>query len=319
MRIVVLDGYALNPGDLSWSGLEELGELTVHDRTPDDLIVERSAGAEMLLTNKAPLSAQSIHQLPNLRYIGVLATGYNMIDVEAAVQSEVTVTNVPAYATTSVAQMVFALLLELTNHVQAHGDAVRAGEWSQCPDFCFWKSPQIELMGKTMGIIGFGRIGRQVARIAGAMGMRIVAADAIKKNPPALEDFAWADIPELLAAADVVSLHCPQIPETEALMNRRTIGLMKRSAFLINTSRGGLVVDEDLAEALNSDHIAGAGLDVLSTEPPAADNPLLSAKNCLITPHIAWASKEARARLLGIAIQNIEAFIAGRPVNVVTA
>ena len=318
MRIVVLDGYALNPGDLSWGRLEQLADLTVHDRTPADLILEHSAGAEMLLTNKAPLSAQTISQLPDLRYIGVLATGYNMVDVEAAVQRRVTVTNVPAYAATSVAQMAFALLLEFTNHVQAHSDAVRAGEWSACPDFCFWKFPQVELAGKTMGIIGFGRIGRQVARIAAAIGMRIMAADIAKENPPDLEDFAWAEVPELLAEADVVSLHCPQTPETEALMNRQTIGLMKQSAFLINTSRGGLVVDTDLAEALNDDRIAGAGLDVLSTEPPKADNPLFSAKNCLITPHIAWASREARTRLLGIATQNVEAFLAGEAVNVVT-
>jgi glycerate dehydrogenase len=214
--------------------------------------------------------------------------------------------------------MVFALLLELTNHVQIHSDAVGAGEWSQCPDFCFWKIPQVELAGKTLGVVGFGNIGRQVARIGAAIGMRVIASDVARGNPPELEGFRWAEVPELLAKADVVSLHCPLTPETEAMIDRRSIGLMKRSAFLINTSRGGLVVDADLADALNDGRIGGAGLDVVSTEPPAPDNPLLSAKNCLITPHIAWASQESRARLLEAATRNLEGFLAGKPVNVVT-
>ncbi|MCK5118446.1 MAG: D-2-hydroxyacid dehydrogenase [Candidatus Latescibacteria bacterium] len=317
MKIVVLDGKTLNPGDLSWETLERFGELTVYDRTPTDQVVARSIGAELLLTNKTPLSAEAFSQLPDLRYIGVLATGYNIVDVVAAARHGVTVTNVPTYGTHSVAQMVFALLLELCHHVGAHSEAVRKGAWSQSVDFCFWNYPLVELAGKTMGIIGFGRIGRQTAQVASALGMRILAAEPDRENPPELEDFSWAEIPELLAAADVVSLHCPLFPETEGLINRENIERMKRSAFLINTSRGGLVVDADLAEALDNDRIAGAGLDVLSSEPPDEDNPLLRAKNCLITPHISWATKEARARLMATAIQNVEAFLAGRPVNVV--
>lgn len=318
MKIVVLDGKTLNPGDLSWEELERFGELTVYDRTPVDRVVERSTEAEILLTNKTPLSAEAMTRLPKLRYIGVMATGYNIVEVEAAARHGVMVTNVPTYGTHSVAQMVFALLLELCHHVGSHSEAVRQGEWSQSVDFCFWNYPLVELAGKTMGIIGFGRIGRQVGRIASALGMRVLAAEPNHGNPPELEDFGWAEIPELLAAADVVSLHCPLFPETEGLINRQNIERMKRSAVLINTSRGGLVVDEDLAEALNTGRIAGAGLDVLTTEPPLAENPLLTAKNCLITPHISWATKEARARLMATAIKNVEAFLAGSPVNVVS-
>ena len=318
MKIVVLDGKMLNPGDLSWEELERLGELTVYERTPVDRVVERSAEAEILLTNKTPLSAEVFSQLPDLRYIGVLATGYNIVDVEAAARHGVTVTNVPTYGTHSVAQMVFALLLELCHHVGAHSEAVRQGEWSRSVDFCFWNFPLVELAGKTMGIIGFGRIGRQVGNIASALGMRVLAADTNRENPPELEDFSWVEIPELLAAADVVSLHCPLFPETEGLINRENIERMKRSAFLINTSRGGLVVDADLADALNNGRVAGTGLDVLSTEPPESENPLLTAKNCLITPHISWATKEARARLMATAIKNVEAFLSGKPVNVVS-
>ena len=319
MRIVVLDGYALNPGDLSWEGLERLGQLTVHDRTACDLIIERSAGAEVLFTNKTPLSSETISQLPDLRYVGVLATGYDVVDVKAAAQHGVTVTNVPTYATNSVAQMVFALLLELCNHVQVHSDAARSSEWSASPDFCFWRHPLVELDGKTMGIVGFGRIGRQVAGIACAMGMRVVVADVARETPPGIENFQWAEVTELLAEADVVSLHCPLTPETRGLICRGSIELMKRSAFLINTARGGLVLDADLAEALNSGRIAGAGLDGLSSEPPAPDNPLLSAKNCLVTPHIAWASREARLRLTDCAVGNLEAYLEGTPHNVVSA
>ena len=317
MKTVVLDGYTLNPGDLSWEGLRRFGDLAVYDRTPADLILERSAGAGILLTNKVLLWAETISQLPELRYIGVTATGYNVVDVKAAVQHGVTVTNVPSYATKSVAQMAFALLLELCNHVQAHSDAVVQGEWSRAPDFCFWKFPQVELAGKTMGIIGFGRIGRQVGVIARAIGMRVLAADIVEEDPPNCEEFSWAEVPELLAEADVVTLHCPLTPQTEALINRESLALMKSTAFLINTSRGGVVVAEDLAEALNSGRLAGAGLDVLPAEPPGPDSPLLSAKNCLLTPHIAWASKESRERLLGIAVGNVEAFLAGHPTNVV--
>jgi len=316
MKITVLDGYTLNPDDLSWDELAKLGEFTVYDRTASELILERSAGSEILLTNKTPLMADTISQLPDLKYIGVLATGYNVVDVKAASQNGVVVTNVPTYGTDSVAQMAFALLLALCRRVQVHSDAVKQGEWSQSEDFCFWKFPQVELSGKTMGIIGFGRIGRQVARIADAMGMRIIAADEFKTDPPQLNDFQWSEIPDLLKTADVVSLHCPQTPDTESMINKETIGLMKETAILVNNSRGGLVVDDDLAEALNSGRIAGAALDVLSTEPPN-DNPLLKAKNCLITPHISWATQEARARLMDVATRNVKAFQEGKPINMV--
>ena len=319
MKIVVLDGYTLNPGDLSWDGLKNHGELTVYDRTPANLILERSAGAEILFTNKTALSAETMSRLPKLRYIGVLATGYNIVDVKAAAQRGVVVTNVPTYGTDSVAQLVFALVLELARGARFHSDAARQGEWSRNPDFCFWKSPQIELTGKTMGIIGFGRIGRRVAAIASAMGMPVLAGDVRREAPPDIPDFAWAEIPELLRRSDVVSLHSPLTPETQGMVNRESLKLMKRSAFLINTARGPLVVDSDLAEALNAGQIAGAGLDVLSVEPPSPDNPLLRAKNCIITPHLAWATREARTRLMDTAVANFEAFLAGRPVNVVTS
>jgi len=317
MRIVVLDGYALNPGDLSWDGLEKIGDVTVYERTAVEFIIERTAGAEIVFTNKTPLSAETIAKLPGLKYIGVLATGYDVVDVKAAAQRGVVVTNIPTYGTYSVAQMVFALLLELCHHVQRHSDSVKAGDWSKSSDFCYWNYPLVELTGKIMGIIGFGRIGRQVANIAAAFGMNVLAADIFKGNPPALENFRWAEIPELLQKADVVSLHCPLLPETQHLINKNTLSMMKKSAFLINTSRGSLIVEEDLAEALNAGEISGAGLDVLSIEPPKSDNPLLSAKNCLITPHIAWATKEARARLMDTAVKNLKAFVEGHPVNVV--
>ncbi|NJD04504.1 MAG: D-2-hydroxyacid dehydrogenase [Ruminiclostridium sp.] len=317
MKIVCLDGYTLNPGDLRWDDVKSIGEFVLYDRTPKELIEERSLGSEILLTNKTPLSAEAIGKLPGLKYIGVLATGYNVVDIKAAAQNGIVVTNVPTYGTYSVAQFVMALLLELCHHVQHHSDAVREGKWSKCTDFCFWNYPLIELAGKTMGIIGFGRIGRQVANIASALGMNIIAADSYKSNAPDMENFKWAEIPELLKESDVVSLHCPLFPETEKLINKDTINLMKPSSFLINTSRGGLVVDTDLAEALNSGRLAGAGLDVLSIEPPAADNRLLTTRNCLVTPHIAWATKEARARLMDTVVENIKAFVAGNPVNVV--
>lgn len=317
MKVVVLDGYTLNPGDLSWQKLERLGETTVHDRTPRREVVRRAAGAEIVLINKVVFSEEVISQLPNLRYIGVTATGYNIVDLKAAGDHGVTVTNVPTYATSAVAQAAIALLLELCHHVQAHSDAVRQGEWARCPDFCFWKYPLVELAGKTMGIIGFGRIGRRTARIASAFGMSILAADAVKTEPPELEGFRWAEIPELLSESDVISLHCPLTPETDGLINRDSLEQMKRSAFLVNTSRGALVNDADLADALNCGRIAGAALDVLSTEPPPEGNPLLTARNCLITPHIAWAAKESRSRLMETAIENVEAFLSGRPMNVV--
>lgn len=315
--IVVLDGYTLNPGDLSWSGLEALGEVRLYDRTPPELIAERAAGAEIVLTNKTPITGETMAQLPLLRYIGVLATGYNIVDTEAAKRRGIAVTNVPAYGTDSVVQFVFALLLELCHRVQAHSDAVRAGEWTASPDFSFTRSPQLELAGKTMGLIGFGRIGSAAARVAQAFGMRVLAVGSGRRQPSEQEGVTWVTLEELLRQSDVVSLHCPLTLETEGLLDARRLALMKPAALLINTSRGPLLREQDLADALNEGRLAGAALDVLSVEPPSADNPLLTAHNCIITPHIAWATKEARARLLDTAVQNVKAYLEGRPVHVV--
>ncbi|HEY1496864.1 MAG TPA: D-2-hydroxyacid dehydrogenase [Candidatus Solibacter sp.] len=317
MKIVVLDGYCLNPGDLSWDTLRGFGEVEVFDRTPADQVVARARGAVIALTNKTPFKADTLALLPDLKYIGVLATGYNIVDVDAARRHGVTVTNIPTYGTASVAQFVFALLLELCHNVRLHADAVRGGEWSRNADWSFWKSPLVELAGKTMGVIGFGRIGRSVGRIADAMGMKVIANDTFQGNPPDYPGFRWASVDELLRESDVVSLHSPLFPETQGMINARTLGLMKPSAFLINTSRGPLVVDQELACALNAGVIAGAALDVLSAEPPAESNPLLSARNCLVTPHIAWATREARARLMDLAMSNISGFLSGNPQNVI--
>ena len=316
MKLVVLDGYCLNPGDLSWDALRCFGELVVFERTPPDKVVGRAAGAEIAFTNKTPMPGSVLAQLPDLRYIGVLATGYNIVDVEAAKARGIVVTNIPTYGTASVAQFVFALLLELCHNVKLHSDAVRGGEWSSSPDWSFWKSPLVELAGRNLGIVGFGRIGRQVGRIADAMGMHVLAYDTYHGGPPQY-NFRWAGLEELLREADVVSLHSPLFPETQGMINAKTLAWMKPSAFLINTSRGPLVLDHDLADALNGGRLAGAGLDVLSVEPPAADNPLLSARNCLVTPHIAWATHEARTRLIDQAVGNLAAFVSGNPVNVV--
>jgi len=317
MKIVVLDGYTLNPGDLNWQGFEELGSLEVYDRTEPSLILKRAQDAALLLTNKTPLTAETLKQLTSLRYIGVLATGYNVVDVKAAKELGIPVANIPTYGTASVAQFAFALLLELCHNVRLHADAVRAGEWSSNKDWCFWKSPLIELAGKTIGIVGFGRIGREVGAIAHAMGMRILAHDAVRTNPPDYDGFGWVSLEELLKESDVVSLHCPLFPETQGLINTERLALMKPTAFLLNNSRGPLIVDQDLADALNAGKIAGAAVDVLSVEPPPANNPLLSAKNCLVTPHISWATKEARSRLMGLAVENAKAFLAGKPQNIV--
>jgi glycerate dehydrogenase len=308
MKITVLDGYCLNTGDLSWDPLRAFGEVEVFDRTPADQAVERAAGAAIVLTNKTPLPAAALDQLPDLRYIGVLATGYNVIDIEAAKRNGIVVSNVPTYGTASVAQFVFALLLELCHHVQLHADSVRAGEWTASPDWCFSKSPLVELEGKTMGIIGYGRIGRHTARIAEAFGMSVLWWD----RPPGL-----SSLEQLLSGSDVISLHVPLSEETREMIDKRTLALMKPSAILINTSRGPLIQEADLAEALNSGRIAGAALDVLSMEPPPPGNPLLSARNCLITPHMAWATTEARSRLMSAVIENVAAFLSGRPKNVV--
>jgi glycerate dehydrogenase len=317
MKITVLDGYALNPGDLSWDALARFGEVQVFDRTSASEAAARAAGSAIVLVNKTPLTAETLRQLPGLKYIGVLATGYDIVDVPAARERGIVVTNIPIYGTASVAQFVFALLLELCHNVRLHADAVRAGDWTRNPDWCFWKSPLMELAGKTMGIIGFGRIGRQTGRIADAMGMRVIANDTWQGDPPSWAGFRWAGVEEVLRESDVVSLHSPLFPETRGMIDARSLGWMKPSAFLINTSRGALVVDQDLADALNAGRIAGAGLDVLSVEPPAESNPLLSARNCLITPHIAWATREARSRLMALAVENVSAYVAGSPRNVI--
>ncbi|MDD3931290.1 MAG: D-2-hydroxyacid dehydrogenase [Eubacteriales bacterium] len=316
-KIVVLDGYTLNPGDMDWSALEKLGDLTVYDYTSADQIIGRAEGADIVLTNKTPLNAKTLTTLTQLKYIGVLATGYNVVDVQAASEHRITVTNIPAYSTYSVAQLVFAFILELCHHVQLHSDAVFAGDWSNNRDFCFWRAPLIELHDKTIGIIGYGTIGRQVARIAHAFGMNICVHS--RTRPADLDPgFAdWVDLDTLLKQSDIISLHCPLTPETQGLICENQLRKMKSSAFLINTSRGGVIVEQDLADALNNQIIAGAGLDVLSQEPPPSDNPLLSAKNCLITPHIAWATQEARTRLMKLAVENVSSFLNNKPLNII--
>jgi glycerate dehydrogenase len=318
MKTVVLDGYCLNPGDLSWDAFRRFGEVEIFDRSEPEEVPQRLAGASIALVNKTPLRAATLRQTPDLRYIGVLATGYDIVDVAAAREQGIVVTNVPTYGTASVAQFVFALLLELCHNVKLHAEAVRAGEWARRPDWCFWKAPLMELAAKTMGIVGFGRIGRQTARIADAMGMQVIAADAIHRDPPDYPGFRWVETVELLRISDVVTLHAPLTPETRGMIHAGTLALMKPSAFLINTSRGPLVVAQDLADALNAGRLGGAALDVLADEPPPAGSPLLTARNCLVTPHIAWATREARSRLMDAAAQNVAAFVSGQPCNVVT-
>jgi glycerate dehydrogenase len=317
MQIVVLDGYVLSPGDNPWDPVSELGELTVYDRTSPEQTVERAAGAEVVLTNKTPLDADTLAKLPDLRLISVLATGYNVVDVEAAARQGVLVANVPEYGTDAVAQYVFAALLTLCHRVELHSQAVHDGEWTNGLDFCFWKTPLVELVGKTIGIVGFGRIGRRTAELARAFGMKVLACDVQRVNPPDDPGFAWADLDELFAASDVVSLHCPQTAENAGMVNADLLGRMKPTAFFINAARGGLVVEADLAASLADGGLAGAALDVVSTEPIAADNPLLAAPDCLITPHVAWATLGARQRLMRTTAENIAAFQAGRPIHIV--
>jgi glycerate dehydrogenase len=315
MQITVLDGYTLNPGDLSWDSLRELGQLTVYGRTPLSEIYPRGRNAEILFTNKTPLSRETIEKLPKLRYIGVLATGFNVVDIAAAREKGITVTNIPAYGTDAVAQMTFALILELCHHAGSHSEAVRGGEWSRALDFCFWNYPLTELNGKTLGIIGLGRIGKRVAEIAAVFGMKIIAGGG--RGREEIANVRRASLDEIFRISDIVSLHCPLTPETNGIINKSRLSEMKSPAFLINTSRGGLIIDDDLADALNRGVIAGAALDVLSVEPPNESNPLITAKNCLITPHIAWAAREARARLMETAAGNLKAFLGGKPQNTV--
>lgn len=316
MRLTILDAYTANPGDLSWAGLESMATCAFHDRTAPDEALVRAEDAELVLTNKTVLAGDTIRSLPKLKYIGVLATGYNVVDVAAAKECGIVVTNVPGYSTPSVAQTVFALLLELTHRVGHHAQTVRDGRWSQCPDFCYWDGTLVELSGRTLGILGYGTIGEGVAKIALALGMKVIANRRTWKEAP-LEGVTPASQEEIFAQSDVLTLHCPLTESTKHVINAENVAKMKTTAFLINTARGPLVNEPDLAAALNEGRLAGAGLDVLSAEPPPADNPLLTAKNCYITPHIAWASKEARERLIAVATQNVKAFLDGKPQNVV--
>ena len=316
MNIVVLDGYTLNPGDLSWDTLKQLGACAIHDRTPPELVIERAREAEIVLTNKTVLARGTILALPKLKYIGVLATGYNVVDIAAAKERSIPVTNVPDYGTPSVAQHTFALILELAHHVGHHAQTVRDGRWEQSADFCYWDFPLAELQGLAFGIVGFGKIGRAVAKLAEAFGMHVLVNN--RSRPSELPaQFEFVSLDELVSRSDVVSLHCPLTAENKGFINAQRLALMKRSAFLLNTSRGPLLDEQAVADALNSERIAGAAMDVLSIEPPKAENPLLKAKNCIVTPHIAWATRAARSRLMDIAVENIRAFISGTPRNVV--
>lgn len=315
IKIVVLDGYTLNPGDLSWEGIEKLGDLVVYNRTPPEKTLERAKGATAIFTNKVIISREIIRQLPDLKFIGILATGINTVDTVAANETGIITTNIPAYSTVSVAQTVFAHILHFTQHVAAHAQSVADGDWANSIDFCYHITPQIELKGKTLGIIGFGQIGQEVAKIGLAFGMNIIFNNRSKKETdiPARQ----VDLNTLYAESDVISINCPLTEENRGFINKTAIEKMKRSAFLVNTGRGPLINEQALADALNNDRIAGAGLDVLSTEPPKADNPLPATKNCWITPHIGWATTESRRRLMKIATRNLRAFIEGDPQNVV--
>ena len=314
MKIIVLDGYALNPGDLSWEDMKALGDLTVYDRTSPSEVFERSADAEVLITNKTVLSAKLINALPKLKYIGVLATGYNVVDIDSARNRGIVVTNIPAYSTASVAQMVFAHLLNITHRVGYFASQNSQGRWTENKDFCYWDTNLVELAGKTMGIVGFGNIGQATAHIALAMGMHVCVYTS-KEQSSLPQGVQKVSLDVLFVISDVVSLHCPLTPETNELVNIERLKTMKPSAILINTGRGPLVNEQDLAHALNTGIIAGAGVDVLSTEPPKPDNPLLTAKNCFITPHVAWATLEARIRLMHIAVENLKSFIDGKVIN----
>lgn len=319
MKIVVLDGYTENPGDLSWGELEELGQVTVYDRsslTDEAEAIERIGDAQIVYTNKTPVTKKVIDACPNIKMISVLATGYNVVDYEYAKEKGIPVTNVPAYGTASVSQFAIALLLEICHHIGHHNKTVHDGRWENCDDWCYWDYPLIELAGKTMGIIGFGRIGQSTGRIAKAMGMKVIAFDNMP-NDAGREIAEYVDLDTLLSTSDVIALHCPLFPSTQGIINKENIAKMKDGVILLNNSRGPLVVEQDLADALNSGKIAAAGLDVVSTEPIRGDNPLLKAKNCIITPHISWAPKESRQRIMDCAVENAKAFLAGAPVNVV--
>jgi glycerate dehydrogenase len=320
VKIVILDGYPENPGDLSWEGFEKLGELTVYDRSPlndDDEIIRRVAGAEAVIVNKTPVTANTIGKSEKLQYIGVLATGYNIVDYKAARARGIPVTNIPSYGTDAVGQFAIALLLEICHHAGHHDRAVKEGRWEKNPDWCFWDYPLIELAGKTMGIIGFGRIGQCTGRVARALGMEVLANDEAPTEA-GRRIARYVSREELYARSDVIALHCPLFPSTEGMINRESIAMMKDGVIIINNSRGPLIVEQDLADALNSGKVYAAGVDVVSSEPIKGNNPLLSAKNCIITPHISWAPKESRSRLMDIAVANLKGFVEGKPVNGVT-
>lgn len=320
MKIVVLDGYTLNPGDLDWKGLDNLGECVVYDRTSltdVEEAISRIGDAEAVYTNKTPLPKEVFDRCTNIKFVGVLATGYNVVDVDAAKEKGIPVANIPTYGTAAVGQFAIALLLEICHHIGHHNQAVQEGRWETNNDWCFWDYPLIELDGKTMGIVGYGRIGQATGRIAQALGMKVLAYDAYKNPTLESETCQYAELEELLAESDVIALHCPLFPETEGIINKDSIAKMKDGVIILNNSRGPLIVEQDMADALNSGKVAAAGLDVVSTEPIKGDNPLLGAKNCIITPHISWAPKESRKRLMDIAVNNLAEFLAGNPVNVV--
>lgn len=318
MKIVVLDGYTLNPGDISWEEMERLGELTVYDRTPQELIAERIGRAEIVFTNKTPLTEDTMQRCGGMKYIGVLATGYNVVDIEAAKERSICVTNIPSYGTDAVGQFAIGLLLEICHRIGHHNQAVQEGRWEKSADWCFWDYPLIELAGKTMGVIGFGRIGQSTGRLAKALGMKVIAYDAHRSEAGA-QIAGYVELDELLQTSDVISLHCPLLPSTERIIRKENIEKMKDGVIILNNARGGLIAEQDLADALKSKKVYAAGLDVVSTEPVTADNPLLHLDNCIITPHISWAPKESRMRLLHIAVKNLAAYMEGKPENVVNA
>lgn len=320
MKLVVLDGYALNPGDLNWDGLKDLGDCTIYDRAvlkTTEETIERIGDAEIVFTNKTPLTKEVLDACPGIRYIGVLATGYNVVDLAAAREKRIPVTNIPSYGTAAVAQFATALLLEVCHRIGHHNQTVHDGKWAASRDFCYWDYPSIELAGKTLGIIGFGSIGQAFARIAQALGMKVLAHSRTRHPELESEGCRYADLDEIFAQADIISLHCPLFPETEHMINRESIAKMKDGVILLNTARGALIAEQDLADALRSGKVAAAAVDVVSSEPIQEDNPLLSAPNCIITPHIAWAPRETRERLMSIAVDNLKAFLDGKPVNVV--
>ena len=317
MKIVILDGYTENPGDLSWEGFEKLGDLTVYDRTPADKIAERIEGAEAVIINKTPLSAETIAGCPTLKYIGVLATGYNVVDVQAAKDRGIPVCNIPTYGTAAVGQFAIALLLEICHHIGYHNDTVKSGKWEQCPDWCYWDYPLIELAGKTYGLLGCGNIGIHTAAIASALGMNVIAYDMRQRDEALQLGVEYVSLDELFARSDVLGLQMPLFPFNTGIINRENIAKMKDGVIIINNSRGQMVVEQDLADALNSGKVAAAGLDVVSTEPIRGDNPLLTAKNCILTPHISWAPRESRQRIMDCTVDNVRAYLQGAPINVV--